>query len=78
MHALDRGQVTLYIERDRYKRLKELVAPKPVSHELHRLIEKRVAELEGRESTIRGSMWRAFFRVTNKSSQALGELALPS
>ena len=44
-----RGQVSLYIDKDSYKRLKELVAPEPVCHEVDRFIAQRIAELEDRE-----------------------------
>ena len=42
-----RGQVTVYIDKDWYKRLQKLVAPKPSSRELDELIKNRVLELEG-------------------------------
>jgi len=47
MRAMARGQVTVYIDKDWYKRLQELVASKPSSRELDELIKKRVLELEG-------------------------------
>jgi len=46
---MTRKAVTLYLEAEPYRRLKELVAPKSVSSEVNELIRKRVAELEGRE-----------------------------
>ena len=46
---MTRKAVTLYLETEPYRRLKELVAPKSISSEVNELIRKRVAELEGRE-----------------------------
>jgi len=46
---LTRKPTSIYVDRDVYDRLKELVAPKPISQELNELMTKRVAELEGEE-----------------------------
>ena len=44
-----RKTITLYLEAEQYRRLRELVAPKSVSREIDELIRRRLAELEGRE-----------------------------
>lgn len=40
-------QVTLYLDREIYERLKELLAPKPVSPEVENLMVKMIEEIEG-------------------------------
>ena len=44
-----RKTITVYLDEDAYKRLRELIKPKKISQELDMLIKRRIAELEGRE-----------------------------
>lgn len=40
---------TIYLNRDLYHRLKELVSPKPISQEIDHLMRRRIIELKGEE-----------------------------
>ena len=42
-----RKQTTIYLDRGKYDRLKELVAPRPISREIDDLIEQKLIEIEG-------------------------------